>query len=448
MKKLKQFRQGAASFYVVVFATLILTVIVASFAAVIASEITRTSNDDLSQSAYDSAMAGVEDAKLAYYNYRNCLAQGATKAEPDNDGAISCGEIIWYVETNEAGYDAYNVGKDEIFKIDRCNMINYILGRSDGTIVESRTANNMQQEYTCVEIDDSLGDYRSTISSSDTMKVVKVKFDDVEASKIKSVKISWYANDGSKIQYTNFNTSEVTFPNASDSNVSVPPTISLGLIQTSSSFNFSDFDLTQNGTTDRGMIYLVPASEEACAAKNNEETDKNYEIAYNNETKTNHIEQTALSKSNDKTIQNLPYVVVCKEGSEFLCSATVDLPEPVGGSRNNNTFVFMVGLPYGKPVTDFSLEFYCDDGEICGHEDVADETSVATNKANLKGVQVNIDSTGRANDLYRRLEVRLESESDYSLSVFGPVELFNNSDDDDEVSLEKVIERVTSEYNF
>ena len=52
-----KFKKGAASFYIVAFSTLILLIVATSFAAVIISEITRTSNDDLSQSAYDSSMA-------------------------------------------------------------------------------------------------------------------------------------------------------------------------------------------------------------------------------------------------------------------------------------------------------------------------------------------------------------------------------------------------------
>ena len=66
------FKKGAASFYIVAFSTLLLVIIATSFALVITSEIARTSNDDLSQSAYDSALAGVEDAKVAFSNYRRC----------------------------------------------------------------------------------------------------------------------------------------------------------------------------------------------------------------------------------------------------------------------------------------------------------------------------------------------------------------------------------------
>ena len=59
---LKSERQGVASLYVVVFATILFGVITLSFTRIILSEVEQSSDDDLSQSAYDAALAGVEDA--------------------------------------------------------------------------------------------------------------------------------------------------------------------------------------------------------------------------------------------------------------------------------------------------------------------------------------------------------------------------------------------------
>ena len=47
----KEYKKGAASFYIVAFATLILIIVVMSFATIMISEMARTSNDDLAQSA-------------------------------------------------------------------------------------------------------------------------------------------------------------------------------------------------------------------------------------------------------------------------------------------------------------------------------------------------------------------------------------------------------------
>ena len=166
MNRNKKFRKGAASFYIVAFSTLILMIVAASFAAVIISEVTRTSNDDLSQSAYDSALAGVEDAKLAYYSYENCRGENGAfpaAAEPNDDEIITCAELVWYMENPD------------------CNMVGNMLGRTGGVVAVEEVntgSNNMQQYYTCVEVRDSLKDYRGTLSASNMIKVMMAKFDD------------------------------------------------------------------------------------------------------------------------------------------------------------------------------------------------------------------------------------------------------------------------------
>ena len=86
----KQTKQGAASIFVVIFTTLLLGVITLSFVRIMISEANQTTNYDLSQSAYDSALAGIEDAKVALLKYHECLNQGATI----NSGPEGCPEAI------------------------------------------------------------------------------------------------------------------------------------------------------------------------------------------------------------------------------------------------------------------------------------------------------------------------------------------------------------------
>ena len=110
-----KFKKGAASFYIVAFATLILMIIAVSFASIIISEMNRTSKDDLAQSAYDSALAGVEDAKLAFSNYKKCIANGATAKEPVSDAPLDCSAIVWYMEHPDCGMVGKILGRDEVF---------------------------------------------------------------------------------------------------------------------------------------------------------------------------------------------------------------------------------------------------------------------------------------------------------------------------------------------
>ena len=178
MKNTK-FKKGAASFYIVAISTLILVIIAVSFASVIISEIARTSNDDLAQSAYDSALAGVEDAKLAYYNYLNCKSGASYHV----DSGIECGEVISWVE-DKAGGD--------------CDMVAKILGRvpSDKGVMVNESEdkdNNMQQYYTCVKMTNKTSSIDSVISESSPEYITKVRFDgDDVVNDIDSVVVKWH----------------------------------------------------------------------------------------------------------------------------------------------------------------------------------------------------------------------------------------------------------------
>lgn len=399
MRKVRnKFKKGAASFYIVAFSTLILMIVATSFAVVIISEIERTSNDDLSKSAYDSAMAGIEDAKVAIYSYQNCLI---------GTGGEECEEILQYMD-----------GED-------CNAISKILGRSTNQIIESGTDNNMQQSYTCVTIDNTLDDYRSEVTSKNTTKVMRAKFEGVSASQITKVRVSWFSNKNDMTtQYNNIKGNKVVFPGETTStSTSVPPTISLAMLQTAKEFKMSDFDTKEGNNTDRGMVYLVPTDEVAVASSS---APNNYIGAYNGGSNT--ISAEGFAKSNDQTSRNLPYVVYCDKDGEFMCSTEIALPNPVNGERNDETFIFAVGLPYGEPDTDFSLEFLCNDID-CGLNREGEEYT--SNRAFLENVQIEIDSTGRAYDLFRRVATRLEGKDDFTLSLGAPLSLFGDGNDGD-----------------
>ena len=62
MKNTRQqrFKKGAASMYVVVFAMMLVAIIMLGFMRLMLSEARRTTDSNLSESAYDSATAGFE----------------------------------------------------------------------------------------------------------------------------------------------------------------------------------------------------------------------------------------------------------------------------------------------------------------------------------------------------------------------------------------------------
>ncbi len=448
MKALEKFKKGAASFYIVAFSTLILVIVATSFAMVIISEAVRASNDDLSQSAYDSALAGVEDAKLAFANYQRCIEAGYTATAPNNDNIVTCGEIVYWMQNPD------------------CDMVGHILGRikedESGEVVVSDTlssangdkTSDLNQAYTCVQIRTTLSDYRSNINSSNRIRIVRANFDGVKASNIVAVKLSWYSNrEDSKNNYSNLiyknNGSfgsdagwRVVFEPASIKRVAMPPTLEVSMIQTAERFKLTDFDISVGNTTDRATMYFVPTNN-VTAARNSAGT---YIGAYNGS--ENVISNAQIVKTNDRKIKNLPFGVYCPENSsnEFACSVKMNLPSPVGGTRSDETFMFVLMLPYGQPDTDFAMEFLCAGGTTCSTISSTSEGVVSPNIATIKDSQVVIDSTGRANNLYRRVETRLESsDTSFSYPYYAIQILGGNSGSVSPLSKDMT---VTSEYNF
>lgn len=430
-------RTGAASFYIVAISTLLFTIIAMSFAAVVISELARTTNSDLSQSAYDSALAGIEDAKIAITNYQNCIKQGYSAASSISaSGNVSCGEIIYYMQHPD------------------CDMVGHILNRipksdpatnpnagSEVLVQETSTqsgtnSNNMEQAYTCVKISSSNPDYRGTIAAGEVTRVVPIKIENADSAK--SIRIKWYSaenqqKDNATLRFSHFNqsTHTISFPKLSQSTEAVPPTMSVQLIQTSASFNLSDLDIANptNGTSDSGALFLTPANQKSSS---HTLRDTYYDVTSNNAVVSS--DSMNFVKAGSKTASNLPLAVYCGEPGasgldpEFACSVSIEIPRPIGGgTRNSDTFMLVLSIPYGQPETDFAVE-------VCN-------STVCQNANRLSFLnQVNIDSTGRANDLYRRVEARVENISDNAIVPRYGVQLLDPNN-----SLFK-IRTATSEY--
>ena len=424
---------GAASFYIVAFATLLLTIVALGFAALVISEARRTLDSDLSQSAYDSALAGVEDAKLAILNYQSCINQGYGSEPITFDGKVTCGEIVYYMNHPD------------------CDMVGHILGRiKEGDPVTdtnggeevavqeqygSNSKNDMQQAYTCVEITSNLSDYRATLTSDNNSHIVPIVIDD--PNEVKSIRVSWYSDtDGTTFKYNNvLSNNAVSFPKLTASQVSTPPAVSVELIQTAvsfdinaSSFNISNMTNATSGSTNHGTLYFVPTnkaigtSHDYMTKSGTKTNSKSEAMSYNiaNINKENTISMTDkvnFATSNDKTSKNVPITLYCPEnsGNEFACSVTIELPQPNVGTdgntaRNSDTFMLILTVPYGQPDTDFAVEL-CDDSTCSKRNNVAEGTDNGI--IDFTSAQYRIDSTGRANDLYRRVETRMENLDSY-----------------------------------
>lgn len=471
--KMIKTKNGIASFYIIAFSTLILMVIVASFAALIVSEIEKSSNDDLSQSAYDSAMAGIEDAKLAYYKYLDSINGvedlNTIIQQPNDDGNISKGEVVWYMLKSDDDYKELastnpNLGPN----FNRCDMVKKILNRPNDIVetTEENTGegNNLQQEYTCVKINTTPTSYVSTLTSTQIIKVnTTSNTNDTTASSninndINTIRIKWGRKND--VKTNNFKDGKVTFSNEASN----PPTISVGIIQTAEEFKLSDFDSSKDGQTNRGTVFLVPADDQTKATESTDTYSGTYTGTDNMITSDN------IADSNNHSTKNLPYLVYCNQENEYPCSAVLQLPRPVSndGTRNKDTFMVVISNPYGQPELEYSLEF-CTDENTCASpssstftESTSTEATLKQKAVSLSNMQISIDSTGRANDIYRRVEARLSLEgtqtdpesilesqtsSQQSSNTKLPFPLFALELLDDSDNLEKEM-TVTTEYDF
>lgn len=402
-----KFRQGATSIYVVVIATLLFSVITVSFIRIIINETSKTTSDELAQSAYDSALAGVEDTKTALKRYYECADAGDAAI-----GDANCELVMRHIDGALAAtsYDS------------RCDAVSRALGRIGETETKevlvkeeydstARDA-NVVQAYTCIIIDNTPTDYRSTLGSGDTIRVIPLKAADVNS--VTGVRIKWYTDeDGSADNYNYKNASNFT---SLTEGTPIPPTLSAQIIQTAPSFTLSQFDNsdTANNRTNRGTVFLTPT---------------------NNNADTPHVPQSILINSNNHSYDrdlavapaNQPSRIYCPDknnsdariDSAFGCVASIEIPAPIDGgnigsiSRNADTFFLVLSLPYGQPTTTFAVQLCIDEyqsGSPRGDCRYADGTEAV---ADFVDVQISVDSTGRANDMYSRVEARLEFRDIY-----------------------------------
>lgn len=403
-RKIKSYKKGAASLYIVIFTTLLLGLIVLSFTRVMVSDARQTSNQDLSQSAYDSALAGIEDAKIALLKYHDCISQGYTAA---NTG-VSCGDIISRMQSGIASGS--------------CDVIMNTLGRQPdkdesgndkGVIIsEVQDANDnsayLEQAYTCVTVQEKLSDYRSYLNNENRVRVVPLRTAGTNGigggiNDVKYIKFSWYSAENYQYQgsATNFVDSRGYFamPNKI-TNLLKPPIVSVQLIQTDERFRLSELSVSNGSSgTDRATILFYPV-----------DGSHNSEASENGGT----VKASRLIEANSKAYYNKPFMIKCDTTavSAFLCNAYIEVPSTFNGSRNEGTSYLVVNLPYGEPSTDFSV-MLCNAKTNDCNDTNGDGTTTNDTIIQFTGVQTKVDSTGRANDLFRRVETRIELVDTY-----------------------------------
>jgi len=397
MKNLKNLfgrtKRGATSIYIVVFATILFGVVTLSFIRIMLSEAGQSSDDDLSQSAYDSAMAGVEDAKIAVNAYFKCLSEGSGSCDAKN--------VITDEPDNPNCADHFLLGK-VLHSMPDSREVPII---ATSTTSASGETDFSDQAYTCVIISDVTPDYRGTLTSDTRTKVIPIsvprdgvttsygdagaKLDDVN-----SIEFSWYSelNRGG-LKSTNYTVSDV-FKNVTQA--TVPPTVQLTFIKVAQGYLNTDrlHEANSNINVINSTMVLLPAYKGSAVT----------EISANDI-----MEYGKIGEMNVNSVDK-PVLVTCGDG-EFACTVRLNTS---GLNLHEGDNVFLIAsLPYGDPMADFAVTLYDADGKL----------------VKFHGVQISVDSTGRTNQLFRRVETRLDPADLFFPYPQYAVELSGNSTD-------------------
>lgn len=341
-------QNGAVSLFVVIMSTLLMVIVTVSFVQLMLKDQRQAIASDLSQSAYDSAQSGVEDAKRLLLLAQQCQ----NNIQPG--GGKSCAAIEAAVASNE------------------CNTVSVIFGASTDTetLVQQDPGDNaLEQAYTCVKINTQTNEYKKEINNNES-QIIPLK----GVSAFDAIKISWFVKDDISATAGSM---ALGFPgNGVDAQLprvgarwaaNYPPLLRAQLMQMGGSFTLADFDAEKNAST----LFLYPA-------------DAGTDLAGFTEVRRDGSQTPEIIECEDSFAGSIVYA----------CSVEIDLPAPVDGNVINRNAYLRLSALYNS--ANYQIE-------------LLNGTTVVP----FDGVQPEVDSTGRANDMFRRVKSRIEFNSPF-----------------------------------
>ncbi len=178
-QKIRSGAEGAVSLFVVIFTSILLTGITVGFTILMLSDQERSIDNDLAQSALDSAEAGVEDAKRVLAQLADCQEKGLINSSNRSPRNPLCDRIAQAVSAGE------------------CDTISVAMGEGSAAerkIAQTEGDHQLDQAYTCVTINPDTDTFVGQISNEADMQVIPLRasaaFDTVEISWIDRTDIS------------------------------------------------------------------------------------------------------------------------------------------------------------------------------------------------------------------------------------------------------------------
>lgn len=359
--KLRSNQSGAVSIFIVIFSAVLITVISISFIRLMIQNQQNATTTDLSQSAYDSAQAGIEDAKRLLVTYEKLCTKTASP-----DARCASLERLLRVDTpcntiQEAGI-AGNPGDKEVL------------------VKQSENDAALQQAYTCVKAMIDTDDYIGAANTG-ASRIVPLK----GTGDFNQVILEWYsqvdlqdASDAPGERAIELST-DFALPKLKDWPKNKPSLMRAQLMQFGPSFKLSDFDKTGDGASNAHTLFLVPST-----AGHDVDHPADFAADTRMSQTTGSLQPVACERTfSTSTVDK-----------NFACSVKILLPNVVGSTNTERTAYLRLDPIYNS-LTHFSIKLQKDNTPV-----------------KFKDVQPIVDSTGRANDLFRRIQSRVELEND------------------------------------
>lgn len=276
MKSHKQ--QGAVSIFIVIFTALLVTIVTAGFIQIMLRNQEQATNTDLSQSAYDSALAGVEDAKRALVKLRECEADAADPCENALATALE-GQACESLGQTGAGVTTFDDGEVQV---------------GDGSL---------NQAYSCVKVQLDTDSVQGDLTGDDDTTVVPLR----GVSGYDRIRVSWFtaADLPSGVTLPTFTVNPFNLTSVNDWPDSQPGVLRTQLIQFSrGSISLADFD--SKNTAHAKTRFLFPSV-----------------------VGTSTGSFTSDQRRNSAASRNTPLDSRCAANfstTEYLCSVTLTLP--------------------------------------------------------------------------------------------------------------------------
>lgn len=314
-------QRGVVSIFIVIFTALLVTIVTTSFVQIMLRNQQQASNNDLAQSAYDSAMAGVEDAKRALVKLKQCSKDPSLVGCAAVNSLVTSGDNCEVLGTPGAG------------------VVDFVDG--EVTVGDSK----LNQAYTCVKVEVQTDSYRGKLDANQTVVIPLIP--DGDPNSLGAVRISWYVSenlpDGVATPAMP-GAAQLTQNSPASWGTNVPPLMRAQIMQFDGSTGNIDLNAFDGGNARTRFLYPLSGARPGS---------------------TDFMLDTRRGGSNNIVAggceANFGY-----EG--YACSMTVDLPDAPAGQRE--AYLQLAGIYVGSKGVNYQVELVGSGGGVVDFDNV------------------------------------------------------------------------------